>query len=521
MNSFYTIVFLSLSLFLLPLCVEAQGQEPFSTDSSGAPDPLAISPAIAAQIGSDQEPEPFKMDKPRTSFFPPFYVGYQRRAWDANEKLFPFDEQSLYCLLYYRRRSVSHDADVFFPLFWKMREQENHTLVVGPWVSRYVPDAADRWLVPLLFTGSRKEGGYFGIPPFLTFSYWDTSSAFTWSILYFRSRQKQDISSGLFPFYMWGEKGALEEEKKRYLAIPPLLFYSQFDALESSSLTVAGPIIMKSTPNRSYFHVVPLFFHIHGNPKTGGERETHTTLLPLFHTGHTERESLLVLPGYLRHKTPTSDTLITPFYSRAYTRGQSAVLTAMGPILPLYWSHHDTDLASRSYGFFPLFYASSSPTGRDFLTPLVGRFESYGIYQRWWFLPTWIVGRDREGWEANLYPLLYVRRGIAASHTVVVPLFWDYASAKGRTTIGFPGLWRFESVSSQSVTQVVLNTLYLQKRVSGGLDWQFHFLPLFSCGASPQGHWWNMLFGLVGYQKSTQREYLKAFWVPFRISGKE
>jgi hypothetical protein len=79
--------------------------------------------------------------------------------------------------------------------------------------------------------------------------------------------------------------------------------------------------------------------------------------------------------------------------------------------------------------------------------------------------------------------------------------------------------WRFAESQNNSVTQVAGNTLYMQKRVPGGLDWQFHLLPLFSYGESPTGYFWNVLFGLAGYTRDGARATVRALWIPFDVAG--
>jgi len=65
------------------------------------------------------------------------------------------------------------------------------------------------------------------------------------------------------------------------------------------------------------------------------------------------------------------------------------------------------------------------------------------------------------------------------------------------------------------VVQVAANTLYMQKRVSGGQDWQFHLLPLFSYGENPGGYFWNVFFGLAGYSRDVpMRLQMAAGWKP-------
>ena len=128
--------------------------------------------------------------------------------------------------------------------------------------------------------------------------------------------------------------------------------------------------------------------------------------------------------------------------------------------------------------------------------------------------------RERpHGWEDDLHPLVYIGRNDDSSHTVIAPVFWDFANPKGRTTVGFPLYWRFASTDDDSVVQVTANTLYTQKRVAGGRDWQFHLLPLFSYGENPTGYFWNVLFGLAGYSRDGASSQVRALWIPMNFGG--
>ena len=130
-----------------------------------------------------------------------------------------------------------------------------------------------------------------------------------------------------------------------------------------------------------------------------------------------------------------------------------------------------------------------------------------------------MLSKDTHGFESDFLPFAFLGRKDQNTHTVLAPVFWDFATPKGRTTIGFPAYWRFADKTDNSVTQVAANTLYIQRRVPGGLDWQFHVLPVFSVGETPEGSWWNVLFGLAGYQRSGSYKRIKAFWIPITISG--
>jgi histidyl-tRNA synthetase len=520
---------------------EPQGTSPASRPldepTAIAPaDPLAIPEGVGDRIGTDYDGRP---PSPEGQLHRSYFPYYEERRGDYRLRLLPplwlehtrgldpktgeatprTDRETLAALLFYQRRSPNVDADVLFPLAWRVRDRENHVLVLGPLAHREAPNEHDNWLAPILFEGSRKDGGYFHSPLTLTTSHWDEKGAFTIVGPYFRDRTAKDVDWGLAPLFFHGDNGDEDGARKTYSLIPPLLYFHREREIEQSQLTVIGPVISKSDPKRSVFDVAPLLFTINGRPETGGVREFHYTLFPLFHYGRDPEKSLFVLPGYLRRVTASSDTLITPFFTHATTRNKSTELTMVGPILPLYYRSTDVDIGYSATGIFPFFYNSSSPTGRTFATPLFARSESFNVSRTNWVFPTIVVSNDTKGWEVDVHPIVYLGRSERSTHTVLAPILWDFASPKGRTTVGFPLFWRFADTSDDSVTQVALNTLYRQKRVPGGLDWQFHLLPIFSYGQSPSGSWANLLFGLLGYDHDGPTTKIKALWLPITVAG--
>jgi hypothetical protein len=501
-------------------------------------DPLSVSPEIRERIGTDfaggppspegglQHRQWFPVyDEQRGDYrlrmLPPFFIEQTRGLRDPSQARYGVpqqeDTEGLYGLLYYRRRSPRLDMDVVFPPFWRVRDGDNHVVVAGPVVHREAPGENDNWLAPLFFEGERKDGGYFHSPLLLTTSHWGAEGAFTMAGPYFRDRTGSDVDLGVFPFFFHGDNGSIDGNRRTYTVLPPLLFYHAEHEVDSSTTTIIGPVIARSNAKRSIFDVAPFFFHIQGKPETGGVVEEHTTVFPFFHYGRDPDKSLFVVPGYYRRVSASSDTMLTLFgYSRAETRNGAATMTAIGPVVPLWWNYRDRDLGVHAWAIAPLFYTSDSPAGHDWLTPLAGHFETYAQSSTWWVFPSFTFNSNTHGWENALHPLVYVGRNDDSSHTVLAPIFWDFANPKGRTTIAFPLYWRFtDGAESESVTQVAANTLYLQKRVPGGSDWSFHLLPVFSYGEDPTGYFWNFLFGLAGYSHHGTSGQVRAFWIPF------
>jgi hypothetical protein len=498
-------------------------------------EPLQMSPEVRAKIGTDWSGGPPSPEGPlrhiqwfpyeerrgdyRLRLLPPLYFEHTRGLRDPTQERYGVpqheDTEGLYGLLYYRRRSPQLDMDVVFPAAWRVRDGDSHVLVLGPLAHREAPGEHDNWLAPLFFEGERKNGGYFHSLPLLTTSHWGPEGAFTLVGPYFRNRTGSNVDLGVVPLFFHGDNGNVEGNRRTYTFIPPLLTYHATHEVDSSATTIVGPVVVQSDAKRDVFDVAPLFFHIRGKPGSGGVDEEHTTLFPLFHYGHSPEQSLFILPGYYRRVTRTTDTLLSLLYSHAETRNGATSLTAVGPGVPLVWDYRDRDVNEHAWAVAPFFYTSDSALGHDWLTPVVGRFQTYGDSTTWWVLPTLTINTNTHGWEGALHPLVYIGRTDDSTHTVVAPVFWDFANPKSRTTIGFPLYWRFASGQDESVTQVALNTLYQQKRVAGGIDWEFHLLPLFSYGEDPNGYFWNFLFGLAGYSRHGGATQVRALWIPF------
>ena len=95
---------------------------------------------------------------------------------------------------------------------------------------------------------------------------------------------------------------------------------------------------------------------------------------------------------------------------------------------------------------------------------------------------------------------------------------WN-ASDPPRSTVAFPVYWRFDD--QNSVSQLLLNTYYHERKLRTGLDWEFHFFPAFSYGETPDGHWWKVLYGLAGYTRRGELSKFYAAWIPFVLSGED
>jgi hypothetical protein len=194
--------------------------------------------------------------------------------------------------------------------------------------------------------------------------------------------------------------------------------------------------------------------------------------------------------------------------------------TELDMITPLFWRYRDPDIDLDQTLLFPFYYSRTSPRESSHaLFPFYGHFERFGISKSTWVTPLFQHTEDLRGWSTNLHPLVYVGREAANTHTVIAPIFWDFASPDSRTTVAFPVYWRF--ADDREVTQVIGNVYYNEKKVTGGSDWQIHIFPAFSYGQTPTGHWWNLFYGLAGYTRRGSFTQVRTFWLPITLTGQD
>ena len=502
---------------------------PTGAEPSLPDDPLEIKPSVAARIGTSaqiDDPSPPTGDPVQRRFYGPYYeesAGKYRfrtlfplwleRQQPSKTEPSVTDRASLFGGLYYNRRSAERADDVLFPLFWNLRDRttDSRTTVVGPFVNRVAPDERDNWLAPLYFTGKRKYGGYTIIPPLLTYHNTNAEGGLTLVGPAFCSweggshcdtRTAQNIDFGVAPLYFYGQNA-----KVKYEVIPPLAHYYRYDDRDLSWLNIWGPYYREHTQTRDMFHLLPLYWSI------WGQNERHTTVLPFFHYGYQANSWLLVNPLFLMSRGEKGEsTFVTWGYARH--RGR----TELDMITPLYWHYRDPTIGLDEKLLFPFLWSKTSPreSNQDFY-PFWAHFERYGIRESTWVTPFFQHTHHLRGWSTYIHPFLYIGRDGHQSHTVIPPFFFDFVGREERATVAFPFFWRF--ADRESVNQLVGNVYYSEKKVSGGLDWQLHIFPAFSYGETPNGHWWNVLYGLAGYTREGATTKMRTLWIPIQLSG--
>jgi hypothetical protein len=440
------------------------------------------------------------------STFPPLW--FQRTQPSASDPL-KLDRASLWAL-YYQRRSAERADDIVFPFFWNLRDQETRTTVIGPWAQQRGPNKTLDWLAPLFFRGTSAERNYTLIPPLLTYVSHRPEGGFEWlgpAYCSWRGAQGCDsshserIDEGLAPVYFYGK-----DRDTEYRFVPPLLHYHKRDIRDGSSMDVWGPVYRAHQTDEDSLWVLPFYY------SSWAEKAHSWTLFPLFHYSEKGESTLLATPLFLNATEPDGGgTFVTWLYARH--RGA----TELDMYSPLVWLYRDEAIGLSKQFYLPFYYRGTGPRedGRAYF-PFYARFERQGLRTSRWFTPLLNVRTDVRGWAANLHPLLYLGRSGHETHTVVAPFFWDFAGPKNRSTVAFPLFWRFST--PDTTNQLIGNVYYTEKKVTEGTDWEVHVFPFFSYGEAPDGHFWNLLYGLAGYTRHGSRTEARTLWIPIQLS---
>ncbi|OQX67489.1 MAG: hypothetical protein B6A08_15265 [Sorangiineae bacterium NIC37A_2] len=499
------------------------GDEPTLPD-----DPLAMSESVQETIGSDfMQEDSLSRPATRRRFYGLYFE--ESNPVERYRVLFPLwgertkkvqlpelelpgqDRASLY-LFYYNRRAPQHQDDILFPLFWNVQNplENERSTIVGPFVNRRGPNKSDDWLFPLYMTGTRPDGAYTVIPPLLTMMKRNAEGglnivgpafcSFTGG-QHCDTRTASDIDLGIAPFYFFGQN-----KSRLYEVIPPLLHYYRYSPRSEDWLNVYGPYYREEKGERSIFHFLPVYYSM------WGKDERHTTLLPFFHYGYKGHQNLLITPLFLNRTGEAHDkTFVTYLYARH--RGH----VELDMITPLYFHHREPSIGLDRKLFFPFLYSNVSPREQTTVFfPFYSDSERFGVSRSTWVTPIFNYKRDLDGWSFKALPSIFVGESGGKQHRVVAPLFFDFQSHTSRQTIGFPLFWRFAEQDSTST--IVANTYYHEKRYKNGVDWQFHFLPLFSYGKRPDGHFWNILFGMTGFTRKGAASELRLLYIPIELS---
>ncbi len=512
----------------------ASAEESESSAGDAAPEttPPAAEDETIAPPGHTVSYQPPADEAGTTHFILPPYF-HERRGDVTTTVVFPLfarrtDAHDAQMLVgpYYQRRGAILRADVLFPVFWSFRGANSVTWVVPPVYSRTRAEGFDFGIAPLFFSGRTNNSVYTVIPELLTVAWANEDHAHTFAGPFWRIRDHENEDWGIFPV-LWTSQ---HESFSR--VISPL--YLHFTSEENQSeLTIVPPLLTyhRTTDTGAAYGVAPIFFHAHDRHGSA------LTIPPLvFHYSHEDDGSMrLVTPLFGYANTPTSSTFISWLYQRH--RG----VTELDSVAPLFFSmrdprehssttvlplllswHHESPAEVTTVIGGPLF-VHVGETGRfdTYFTPLAAHYRNHERDRAGtWIFPNIEVSHTEQSQTFNIHPVLYETQARTHRHFVLAPLVWNFENERtdSATTIFAPLFWRFRN--HDTVSQLAVNTYWHETRQGGVHSWEFHFFPLFAFGENAPGDtWWNVLYGLVGYQRQGSYAQMKLFYIPFQVDG--
>ena len=417
---------------------------------------------------------------------PPFYAQNTKETYTAG----------FWPLVHYRRNKKHRKTWLnVFPLLWYTRDDKNktHFLSAGPFYSSKSPEKSDKGLVPLLFWGNRGSKSYrIGFPLFWDFADREAKKRTMFAGPFFYHRRGHARGGGIFPV-IWGSADAAG---MRHLTLAPLFhvkrdptrftFYTGLFGLSRDKATGAhhgyvGPYGWRSDSKRRHDVFFPFYWRFKNK-----ELEKVTSFIPpLLYWG--------------RHSPESKVDLVFPFvWSSRRITGRTTV------VFPFWWDKHEY-YESRTTAVFPLFYRKRNYAEES---------------STWLFPPSLYYKRSPERTQAVLFPIIwhFSRKRTeepVRSTTIGFPLYWDFRRADSRTTIAFPLFWYFDRPDQRTV--VVLNTIYRRSKEDN--SYNLHCIPFFQVGRPRPGDInWNVLGGLVGYQRIGRNRMLRLLFIPIEMT---
>jgi hypothetical protein len=394
------------------------------------------------------------------------------------------------------------------PLFFTGRERYKTYLVVAPplyW--RFTDEIAytTKNIVPPFFFNTREHGWSFALLPIIYLARdlnWDRTMFLP---LYYGSRWEKTDKTG----EVLGEG--------RTHVFPFLLSYFR----KGPGLTQGG---------------VAAFYHWYWNE--GDYLKMFSPLLWLYGNERSDDNAIFIPPLFYRRESPVRD------------------YTMVGLVLWNFNEHY----RERTFAIAPFF---------------AHNWNLYETNWRTWIFPTFDFGKQPDGYHVRVHPIFYLQKKKRSDHFVVAPLIWKFTDEENdnlvlfplywrfkdlqfgdKSTIVFPVWWQFDKNHRQKYTKAAfplywdvnnkrdenrttlvlplfwrdrdkrstmtgfLNFVWHQGEIKGNKFWTFRMAPFIGFGhpPAPDGAYWSILSGFVGWRRQGSTKQLRLLWIPFNLS---
>jgi hypothetical protein len=421
--------------------------------------------------------------------------------------------------LYWSRLGTNDTSRVFLPLLWIFNSKQYHSFTFAPFYSRnrsLVSTESIEMITPLFWRSTLDFERHVTLFPlwwhsvhwnsidttttdFIVPSYWSKSNASTDNHVlfpvYWRLKDRAYESTTFFPLVSWG---ATPTGDTHHLMLS-LLYWRFIDSFsirnriypfwwqstvwhgrDTTRTNVLFPLYLSLHNFRDHVHIgFPLFWSFYSS-------SYHSlTLLPIFSYGatpHHDETHFMAGTLFYRFYSPNgfSNTLFPIWWQKTRYYGKDTIKSHI--IFPLYWSKHDKDERYRI--FFPLYW------------DLHNR-----LYSSCTLAPLFSCGTSADR---------------STSHTVITPLFWNFAHAKNRKQFLIP-LYHYSRSYDFKYSFNILLFLYRYNRLNTWKSNDFIW-PIGNMTLDEQYRYFR-LSPVIWYKKSPNSGYFSV--QPFFYYGRD
>lgn len=420
-----------------------------------------------------------------------------------------------------RRTDAGYQVDTLFPLFWWSRSPVHRTVQLGPYFRRTAPDGDAHGLIPAFVHLDNAKRNLWITPLFVHRRDKESGDRRTFAWLYYGSRTADAATDVAFPVWWSGRRGP----RSHRVLFP--IFWRFEDRKEDSVLTIAGPLVYRRSKTEVTRGLAPFGWFT----RDPANRSASTAIVPLFYEHHSPtRFTLMTLPfgfgrapgtrwwyaGLAYHRetaTGATNVLFPLWFGRTERAG--GVTRFVPPLL-----HVARQTPTRGFSAtMLLFWRSRSITSTTTLAlPLYYDIHDHALSRTTLFVPLFLRHRNElAGTTTWFAPLLYRRNGPADSTTVLFPLLWDFRSAERSTTVVFP-LWVGIRRPTFSANYVFPNVYWRTGRgPDAGTSRLFVFPFWESAVRRPGDTMWEVLLGVLGYERIGRNRTMKVLFIPFDL----
>ncbi len=431
---------------------------------------------------------------------------------------------------FHRRTDSGYAVDTLLPVFWHSTYPGHETTVVGTWFRTRGPDSAATGLLPLFVYADSPKRTVLATPLFYRNADHEAqTSTLAAALLFYKSTNPAGGRTVLFPFWWAHDRGPAHSQ----VLFP--IYWHWRNTEEQSDTVLAGPFYWASHGRQRARGILPLAWYSRTDADANGNNASGSNaVLPLFYESHgpLRKTFVTLLWGYRtsidrnwwyagllfrRDNTAASFTMLFPLWFQNFNKLTETTTRVIPPLL-----HFASEGPDRSLvGWLGLFWRHRTVTSSTtLLLPVFYDIHSLHESRTTMLLPLFIRhSNEAENSSWALAPLFYRRTSPVDSTTVAFPLLWDFNSPEKRTTFLFPLFAHFRRPTY--VADFVFPNIYYRRGLgdAAGTHRLFVFPVWESAIKRPGDYMWEVLLGLVGWERIGRNRFMKLLFIPFELEA--